>query len=107
MAGNPFTDPDWARELAATVERVVGTVRDKATDNVVLVARALVFGLFAAIVGLFALVILLIGLTRGLQSLLELAVEWPRAVYLSYFVLGGIFCALGALMMSKRRPSDA
>lgn len=107
MAGNPFTDPDWAGELAGTVERVVGTVRDKTTDNIVLVARALVFGLFAAIVGLFAVVLLLVALTRGLQSLLELAVEWPRAVYLSYLVLGGILCALGGLMMSKRRSSDA
>ncbi len=107
MAGNPFTDPDWARELAGTVERVVGTVRDKTTDNIVLVARALVFGLFAAIVGLFALVLFLVALTRGLQSLLELAVEWPRAVYLSYLILGGILCVLGGLMMSKRRASDA
>ena len=35
MPGNPFTDPNWAAELADTVERVVGTVRDKATTPVV------------------------------------------------------------------------
>lgn len=107
MAGNPLSDSTWATEITDTVVRVVGTVRDKTTDNIVLVARAVVFGLFAAIVGVFALVILLVGLTRGLQSLLELAVEWPRAVYLSYFVLGGILCALGAFTMSKRRTPGA
>lgn len=107
MAGNPFTDPHWARQVTDTVERVVGTVRDKTTDNVVLVTRGLVFGLFAAIVGLFALVIFLVGLTRGIQSLLELAVSWERAVYLSYFLLGGILCVAGALMMARRRSQNA
>ncbi|MEX2626797.1 MAG: hypothetical protein WD225_07915 [Ilumatobacteraceae bacterium] len=106
MAGNPITDPNWARELADTVDRIVGKVRDTTTDNIVLVARALVFGLFIAIVGIFTLVIFLVAVTRGLQALLELAVEWPRAVYLSYLILGGILCALGGLMMSKRRASD-
>ena len=27
MPGNPFTDPNWAPDLADTVERVVGKVR--------------------------------------------------------------------------------
>lgn len=107
MPGNPLTDQNWASDLADTVERLVGTVRDKTTDNVVLVTRAIVFGLLGVILGVTALVLALIVLTRGLQSLLELAVEWPRAVYISYFILGGICCAAGALMMKKRRPSDA
>ena len=29
MPGNPLTDPNWAADLADTVERVVGTVRDQ------------------------------------------------------------------------------
>ena len=45
MPGNPLTDPDWAPDLADTVERVVGTVREKTTDNVVKIARLIVFGL--------------------------------------------------------------
>jgi uncharacterized membrane protein YGL010W len=107
MPGNPLTDQNWASDVADTIVRVVGTVRDRTTDNVVLVTRAIVFGLLGAILGLAALVLLLIVLTRGLQSLLELAVSWERAVYLSYFVLGGICVLAGALMMSKRRPADA
>lgn len=107
MAGNPLTDPNWAREAADTVERVVGEVRRRTTDNIVLVARGVVFGLFAGLVGIAALVILLIAATRALQSLLELAVDWPRAVYLSYLLLGGILCLAGGLTMAKRRPPES
>lgn len=106
MAGNPLTDPNWARQAADSVERVVGEVRRRTTDNIVLVARAVVFGLLAALIGTAALVMSLIAFTRGLQSLLELAVSWPRAVYLSYLLLGGILCLAGALVMSKRRTPD-
>lgn len=107
MAGNPLNDPNWASDLADTVERVVGDVRDKTTNNIVLLARGIVFGLLAGILGLVALVVALVMFTRALQSLLELAVEWPRAVYLSYLILGGICCALGAFTMKKRHSSNA
>lgn len=107
MAGNPLNDPNWASDLADTVVRVVGTVRDKTTSNIVMAARALVFGLLGGILGLFLLVIVIVAFFRGLQSLLDLAVSWPRAVYLSYFIVGGIMCLAGVLMMRKRRPSAA
>jgi hypothetical protein len=107
MPGNPLTDPNWASDLASTIERVVGTVRDKTTNNVVLVTRGVVFGLLAAILGLTAFVLLLIALTRGLQALLELAVSHERAVYLSYLILGGICCLGGLFLMRKRHSGDA
>ena len=44
MPGNPFTDPNWAPDLANTVERVVGKVRNVATDNAVKASRGVVFG---------------------------------------------------------------
>ncbi len=106
MPGNPLTDPNWAPELADTVERVVGTVREKTTDNAVKAARAVVFGLLGAVLGITALVLLVIILTRGLQSLLDLAVTWGQAVYLSYFIIGGICCLLGALLMKKRHSDE-
>lgn len=107
MPGNPLTDQNWASDLADTIVRVVGRVRDLTTDNVVLVTRAIVFGLLGVILGIAAVVLVLIVLTRGLQSLLDLAVSWDRAVYISYLVLGGICVAAGAFTMSKRRPSNA
>jgi uncharacterized protein YacL len=107
MPGNPLTDPNWAPELADTVERVVTTVRDKTTNNVVLVARGVVFGLLAALLGLTALVLLVLALTRGLQAVLDTFVSHERAVYLSYLILGGICCLGGLFLMRKRHSGDA
>jgi hypothetical protein len=102
MPGNPFTDPNWAAELADTVERVVGNVRDKATRPLVKASRAVVFGLIIAIVGLIAVVLTLIAFTRGLQALLDIWLPNERSVYVSYFVIGGILCLAGAFLMRKR-----
>jgi hypothetical protein len=104
---NPLTDPNWAPDLADTVERLVGTVREKATRPAVHAARGVVFGMLAAILGLAAVVLLLVGATRGVQSLLVLGVSWPVAVYLSYFIVGGILCAVGLFLLSRRPPPDA
>jgi hypothetical protein len=107
MAANPLTDPNWPTELADTVERLVGTVREKATRPAVHAARAIVFGLLAAMLGVVAITLLLLASTRGLQALLDLAVAWPVAVYLSYFIVGGILCLVGLLLLAKRPPPDA
>ena len=103
MPGNPLTDPNWPADLADTVERVVGTVRERATTPVVKVTRGIVYGLLSAVVGLAALILLLVGLTRGLQALLELAVSHAQAVYLSYLIMGGILSLAGLLILRKRQ----
>jgi hypothetical protein len=107
MPGNPLTDPKWATEFADTVERVVGEVRRRTTDKIVLLARALVYGLIAGTLGIIVMVLALIGSLRGLQALLGLAMPWSRAVWVSYILLGGIMLLLGLLMMKKRRPRAA
>ena len=107
MPGNPFTDPNWAADLADTVERVVGTVHDKTTKPLVTVARALVYGLLAAIVGLAALVLFVVMLTRGLQEFLDwVKVRRSAAVYISYLAVGGIFSAAGLFFLRKRYTND-
>ena len=106
MPGNPLTDPRLPADLADRVEFVVGTVRERATTPVVHAARAIVYGLLAAFLGITALVLFLIGATRGLQSLLDIFVSWARAVYLSYLIIGGILTVIGVLVMRRRRPSD-
>lgn len=102
MAANPLTDPNWATETTDTVVRLVDQVRNQTTTKVVYTARGLVFGLIAAILGLFILTILLVGLMRGLQSLLELGMSWAQAVYVSYFVVGAILSVVGLVLFSKR-----
>lgn len=106
MPGNPLTDPSWPGQLADRIVGVVGTVRDRATSPIVTVARGVVYGLLAGLLGVMAVVLALIALTRGLQALFDLFLSWDRAVYLSYLVLGGILCIVGALLMAKRYAAD-
>src|SRR4051794_35024368 len=106
MPGNPLTDPSWAGDLADTVERVVGQVRERATTPAVHVTRGIVYGLLAGILGIVALALVLIGATRALQVLLALALPHGRAVYLSYLIVGGILCIAGVLFLRKRHPTD-
>ena len=105
MPGNPLTDPNWAPDLADQITDFVGNVRDKTTNNAIKAARAVVFGVLGLILGLVALVLALIGITRGVQALFDLGTSWDRAVYLSYFTLGGIFTLIGLFLMTKRSSS--
>jgi len=105
MPANPLTDQNWATETTDTIVSVIDTVRTKTTTNVIYAARGVVFGLLAAIVGFFALLILLVGLMRGLQALLELGMTWERAVYVSYFLVGGVFSVAGIVLFKKRNSA--
>jgi hypothetical protein len=107
MPGNPVTDPQWPADLADTVEQVVGAVRDKATRPVVKASRAVVLGLFAAFVGVTAVVMLLVLSTRLIQDLLDIVLPRERAVYISYFAIGGILCLAGVLVYSRRTSDTA
>ncbi len=102
MPGNPLTDPNWARDTTDTIVQFVGNVREQTTTKIVYAARGVVFGLIAVIVGMFTATLLVIGLLRGVQALFDLGVSSPRAVYLSYFTVGGIFCLLGVFLFRKR-----
>lgn len=107
MPGNPLTDENWAPDLADQITDLIGNVRQKTTDNAIKAARAIVFGLLGLFLGLVAIVLLLIGLTRGLQALIDLLTTWSRAVYLSYFVVGGILTLAGLFLMGKRSSADS
>jgi hypothetical protein len=107
MPGNPLTDPNWAPDLAEQITTFVGNVRDKTTNNAIKVVRGVVFGLLGLFLGLVAVVLLVIVFTRALQSLLDIWFAWDKAVYLSYFVVGGILTLAGLLLMSKRQSSGA
>jgi hypothetical protein len=106
MPGNPLTDPNWATETTDKVVQLVGTVRDKTTTPVIHAARGLVFGVLAAFLGLFAFLSLLIAVTRGLQALLDLGMTEARSVYVSYLIIGGIFCIAGLLLFKKRNAAS-
>ncbi|HSL74273.1 MAG TPA: hypothetical protein VK853_07390 [Ilumatobacteraceae bacterium] len=107
MPANPLTDPNWATVTTDQLVSLIDTVRAKTTQNIVYAARAVVFGLIAVLVGAFAFGLFLVILTRGIQSLLELTTTWERAVYLSYLIVGALFCLASIVLFKKRNSASA
>jgi uncharacterized membrane protein len=105
MPANPLTDPNWATETTDKLVTLIDTVRSQTTQKVVYAARGAVFGVIAVMLGVFIAIIALVGSMRGLQALLELAVGWERAVYLSYFIVGGILSLVGLVLFRKRNAA--
>jgi len=83
------------------VDEIVVKVRTNTTDRLARIARLVVFGLLAVIMGSTAGVLALIGLVRGLDELL------PGPVWVVYLLLGAIFTAAGALLWAKKAPRPA
>jgi uncharacterized membrane protein len=106
MPGNPFTDPNWAPDLADTVERVVGKVRTTATDNAVKASRGVVFGVLIAMAVMVAVPLIVILLLGILRELLAFFVSHERAVYLSYLLLGTIFMIGGFFALRQRHKGE-
>ena len=104
MAGTAVPGPsgdDWAAHTADTIERLVGRVRAKTTQPVEGIARWLVYGLLAAIVGLMAFVVLVLMVFRILVVVL------PGGAWLPDLLLGGIFVVAGAFLWSRRTRRPA
>ena len=89
-------EPDWAAQTADAIERLVGSVRAKTADPLEKVARALVYGLVAGIVGVAAMVLGAVAMVRALD------VALPGDVWSAHAVSGGIFVLTGLLLWRKR-----
>ena len=88
--------------MADRIDEVVAKVRANTSDRLVGVARMVVFGLLAAVMGITALVLVLILFFRLLAII-------PGPVWIPYLGLGAIFVLVGLLCWSKRtaKPSPA
>ncbi|MFM8993207.1 MAG: hypothetical protein ACKOJG_03255 [Actinomycetota bacterium] len=106
MAGNPLSDPEFPRKTVDFIDRIVGVVRDRTTKPVVAVTRGIVFGSIVAVVAVSLIVLTLIALVRGTQEVFELFLSERRAVWASYFFVGGSFILVGALIMRARHSTD-
>jgi len=106
MVSNPLTDPEWADRTVDFIDRVVSTVRRYTTQPLVTTARGLVFGLLGSfgIVGI--LVLLIVGLTRGLQAALDSVINHDAAVWISYFILSAVFAVIGFILMRRRYTEE-
>ena len=106
MVANQTTDQDWASRIVDWIDRVVSTIRRYTTQPLVSLARGIVFGLLGAFGLVAAIVLLVLSLVRGLQALLDLAVDREAAVWISYFVIAAVFAAVGAALMRRRFTDD-
>ncbi len=89
-------EQDWAADTADRIDQLVDTIRSKTSDRLVGVARVVVYGLLAAVMGVMALILLVIAGIRLLD------VYIPRGVWIPYMVLGAIFVLAGLFLWSKR-----
>jgi vacuolar-type H+-ATPase subunit I/STV1 len=94
-------DADWTKDLLDRLDHYIDVVRSNTTDRLVKVARVLVFGVIAMILGSMAGIIALITLIRLLDIVL------PREVWLPYMVLGAIFLVIGMFAWSKKTAPAA
>jgi hypothetical protein len=106
MPGNPLTDPNWAKDLADTIDRFVAKVRSMVTDRLVVAVRAVVFGLVIAIAAPATLILLIILATKLLQRLIAIATDHDSSVWISYAGIGVLLVLLGSLMMRKRYAGE-
>jgi hypothetical protein len=100
-AGRALAPPqdDWPTQAADAIERVVGNIRDKTTGPALTASRAIVYGTFAAIVGVAALVVVIVALVRFVNVYL------PGDVWAAHLLLGVVFSGAGAFTWARRRPA--
>lgn len=94
--------PDWPAQAADTIERVVGSVRDKTTGPAITVARWLVYGTFALVVGTVVAILLAIAAVRMLDVYLPDAWVGEDHTWVAHLVTGSLFTLAGALLWSRR-----
>ncbi|MFP4511582.1 MAG: hypothetical protein ACLFRV_01400 [Acidimicrobiales bacterium] len=92
---------DWPAQAADAVVDVVGTVRDRAVEPLLKVARAIVYGLLITVVAITAVVLVVILAIRMLDAYL------PGEVWSAYLLLGGVFTLAGFICWSRRTAGAA
>ena len=104
-SASPANDEaDWTVQTADTIDRVVTTIRTKTSEPLVGLARWVVFGLLAALVGTMAMVLVAIGAVRALVAYLPFG---DNRVWAAHLIVGGIFALAGLLLFRMARPRDA
>ena len=100
MAENDIGDVLTDRALD-TIDTVVASVNDKAIRPAIVAARGIVFGVIIAVVAITVVILFCVGFIR-------VTTIAGHRIWASYLVLGLLFCAVGAILYSRRGvPPDA
>lgn len=100
------TGEEWPVQAADAIERAVGAVRDKTTGPAITIARALVYGTFALLVGSAVLVMVAISAVRALDVYLPDAWVGEQHTWVAHTAIGAVFALAGMTMWSRRRARD-
>lgn len=95
---------DWPVQATDTIVKVVGTASDKVTGPVTTAARALVFGLFAAILGMAVITLLSILAVRVANNYLPDSVFGEEHVWAAHLLIGLVFSILALILWRKTKP---
>lgn len=102
MQSPPSTPPagkDWPSQLAGRLESLTSKVEGRTVGALRRAARAIVYGLVAAVVVQIAAVLLSIALVRLFNVYVFAQRDWA-----SLFLVGGILVLFGLLLWALRRP---
>jgi hypothetical protein len=105
MAEETTTDrigDDWPEKAVDLIDLVVDTIRDRVIRPIILVGRAIVFGLLIATLVTVLAVVVGVAILR----LLDVYV-FPGEVWASYTVLGALTCAVGLVAWSRRSADSS
>ena len=100
----PNLAPDWTVQAADTIESVVDSIKSKTAVPLQTVARGLVYGIVAGVMGLAILVLVTVALVRVLVIAYD---EVGAGVWAAHLTLGGLFTLLGLFFWSKRKPKES
>jgi hypothetical protein len=100
-------EDDWPAQMAESIERIVGSVRDKTTGPALTVARAVVYGTFGSVVAIAALVLFVIAAVRVVDSYLPDSVFGETHTWAAHLLLGLLFTIVGILLWTRRRARPA
>jgi hypothetical protein len=90
---------DWPEKAVDLIDLVVDTVSDRVIRPIILVGRAIVFGLLIASLALVIAVVLGVALLRILD-----VYAFGDRVWISYAILGTLVSIIGIIAWSKRAP---
>lgn len=98
----PNASSDWPTQAADTIERVVGSVRDKTTGPAITIARWIVYGTFALVVGSVLAVLMAVATVRALDAYLPDAWVGADHTWAAHLLVGAMFTLTGMLLWSRR-----
>ena len=93
----PSVSEEWSIKAVDAVDSVVDVVHDKVVPPVLIVGRAVVFGILIAFVAVVVLTLLAVGLVRLLD-----VYAFGGRVWASDALFGAILCAAGFYLWSLR-----